>query len=56
MIITNTAKEAKKVSYADYTERTNGFNKCTDIFTKNTAALQDFSLGAYQTKIFELKK
>jgi glycosidase len=56
MVISNTAKEEKKISFERFTERTKGFNKYKDVISKSVADLKEFTLGSYQTKIIELIK
>jgi neopullulanase len=56
MVIMNTSKTDKKVSFGDYAERTSGFTHCTNIITKEKQPLQDFSIGSYQALVFELGK
>ncbi|MEI7736820.1 MAG: glycoside hydrolase family 13 protein [Ferruginibacter sp.] len=56
MVISNTAKEEKKISFANYTERTNGFSKYMDVITNTSGAINDFTLGSYQTKVLVLEK
>jgi len=56
MVVANSAKTAKQISFADYTERTAGFTKYKDVFTKTVNSIQDFTLGAGQTSVVELIK
>jgi glycosidase len=56
MIIMNTAKEDKKITFDKYGERTAGFTKYKDILTKSEAALSEFTLGSYKTAVLELIK
>jgi len=56
MVVANSAKTAKQISFADYAERTAGFTKYKDVFTKTVNSIQDFTLGAGQTSVVELIK
>ncbi len=56
MVVMNTSKETKNISLANFEERTKGFNKYKDILTKKTAPLIDFSIGSYQSAVYELAK
>ena len=56
MVIANTAKEEKKISFERFAERTKGFTKCKDVILKSVTELKEFTLGSYQTKIVELVK
>jgi glycosidase len=56
MVIANTAKEDKKISFERFTERTKGFTKYKDVIAGSVAELKDFALGSYQTKVVELVK
>lgn len=56
MIVMNTAKTEKKISIADYPERTNGFTQFSNVVTGESGELKDFSLGSYQAVVLELKK
>ncbi len=56
MVISNTAKEEKKITVDRFAERTKGFTKLKDIISGSVADLKDFTLGSYQTKIVELVK
>lgn len=56
MIISNTAKEEKKISFERFAERTKGFTKYKDVISKSVADLKEFTLGSYQTKVLELIK
>ncbi len=56
MVVMNTAKTEKKISIADYPERTSGFTQFRNILTGESGELKDFSLGSYQAAVLELKK
>jgi glycosidase len=56
MVIANTAKEDRKISFERFTERTKGFTKYKDVIAGSVAELKDFALGSYQTKVLELAK
>ncbi len=56
MIVMNTSKEEKKISFSPFIERTNGFTKYKDVINKAESALNEFSLGSYKTAVLELLK
>jgi glycosidase len=56
MVVVNTAKEDKKVSFEKYAERTNGFTKCKDVISKTESDLKEFIVGSYKTAVLELMK
>ena len=56
MVIMNTSKEEKKVGVEKYIERTQGFGRYRDIFTKTENELKEITVGSYQTKVVELLK
>jgi neopullulanase len=56
MVISNTAKEEKKITVDRFAERTKGFTKFKNIITNTTGELKDFNLGSYQTVVYELLK
>ena len=56
MVVMNTSKSDKVISYGKYAERTTGFATATDIITKNKTDLKDFTLGSYKTVVLELRK
>lgn len=55
MVVLNTAKEEKKVNLSNYTERTSGFTKMKDVMTGKINDLGDFTLGSYQSAVYELQ-
>ncbi|MES2432103.1 MAG: alpha-amylase family glycosyl hydrolase [Bacteroidota bacterium] len=55
MVVMNTSKEEKTVSVNKYTERTKGFSKTVDVYSKAQSELKDFKVGSYQAVILELK-
>ena len=56
MVVMNTAKTEKTVSFKNYPERVTGFNKSTNILTKEVKDLTDFKIGSYQAVVLELTK
>ncbi len=56
MVVMNTSKSDKVISFGKYAERTTGFASATDIITKNKTDLKDLTLGSYKTVVMELGK
>jgi glycosidase len=56
MVVMNTSKKEKKISFTPFAERTNGFTKYRDIINKTESELKEFSLGSYKTVVLELIK
>ena len=56
MVVMNTSKSDKVISFGKYAERTTSFATATDIITKNKTDLKDFTLGSYKTVVLELRK
>jgi glycosidase len=56
MVVMNTSKKEKTISFTPFAERTGGFTKYTDVISKVTTGMETFSLGSYQTKVLELVK
>ena len=56
MVVMNTAKTDKVISFADYGERTKGFSQYTNVVTKEKSAIGNFTLGSYKTVVLELSK
>jgi glycosidase len=56
MVVMNTSKTEKTVSFDDYIERTKGFNIYFNVVDKNEKELVKFSIGSYQSMVLELKK
>ena len=56
MVVSNTAKDEKKISIERFAERTKGFTRFKNIITKAEGELKDFNLGTYQTAVYELLK
>jgi len=56
MVIMNTAKTDKTISFNKYEERTGGFSQYMDVVTKEKMPLKDFSLGSYKAVVLELLK
>ncbi|MEO5649556.1 MAG: glycoside hydrolase family 13 protein [Ginsengibacter sp.] len=56
MTVLNTAKERKTILMKNYSERTNGFLKMKNITTGEVTNLEDFSLEANGSGVWELEK
>ena len=56
MVVMNTSKTDKTISFGKYAERTGGFTQATDIITNAKTPLKDFTLGSYKTVVLELGK
>ena len=56
MVVMNTAKERKSINIKRFAERTKGFFKMKNIFSKDVTDLSDFSLDSYNSVIYELEK
>ncbi len=56
MVVMNTSKEDKKITFDKYAERTNGFTKYKDVISKNVSDMAAFNLGSYKTVVLELMK
>jgi neopullulanase len=56
MVVMNTSKEEKKITFDKYAERTNGFTKYKDVISKNVNDIAAFTLGSYKTVVLELVK
>ncbi|MEP7107919.1 MAG: glycoside hydrolase family 13 protein [Ferruginibacter sp.] len=56
MVIMNTSKTDRTISFEKYAERTGGFTQATDVLTKTKFELKDFILGSYKTVVLELVK
>ncbi|WP_462250880.1 glycoside hydrolase family 13 protein [Ferruginibacter sp.] len=56
MVIANTAKEEKKISFERFTERTKGFSEYKNVLTQTEGNIKEITLGAYQTAVLELVK
>lgn len=54
MIVMNTSKTDKNISFNDYAERIKGFSNYTNIVTKENNVMKDFMLGSYKTVVLEL--
>ncbi len=54
MIVMNTAKTEKIISFEKYGERTNGFTQYMDVITKEKMGMKDFTLASYKTVVLEL--
>jgi len=56
MVVMNTANDKKNISPRRYAERTDGFSKMKNIFTGEVAAMNDFSIDAKGSGVYELIK
>ena len=56
MVVMNTSKVKKQVALKRFAERTNGFSKMRDIITGKLTGIQDISLDAWGSSVFELLK
>lgn len=56
MVVMNTSKTDKTISFGKYAERTAGFTSAIDIITKNKTDFKDFTLGSYKTVVLQLGK
>lgn len=56
MIVMNTAKTEKTISFSKYAERTSGFTKAVDVITGSMMDIKDITLGSYHSVVLELKK
>jgi glycosidase len=56
MVVLNTSKSEKTVNINKFSERTKGFSKYFDISKKTTGDLKDFTVGSFQSAVYELKK
>ncbi|MFT3679037.1 MAG: alpha-amylase family glycosyl hydrolase [Ferruginibacter sp.] len=56
MVVMNTSKAEKTVSFGKYAERTTGFTQYTNVVTKQKVAAKDFTIGSYQAVVLELGK
>lgn len=56
MVIMNTAKTEKNVSFSRFAERTAGFSKYKDIVSGATGELTGINIGSYNAMILELAK
>jgi neopullulanase len=56
MVVMNTAKKDKTISFNNYQEMTGAFSMYTNILTKEKALINDFIVGSYQTVVLELNK
>lgn len=56
MVAMNTAKEKKSIGIKRFSERIDGFSKMKNVLTNEITSLQDFSLNAYVSGIYELIK
>ncbi|MBS1513122.1 MAG: glycoside hydrolase family 13 protein [Bacteroidetes bacterium] len=54
MVVMNTSKTEKTISFTPFAERTAGFTKYMDVISKTTSGMNDFTLGSYQTRVLEL--
>lgn len=56
MVAMNTAKEKKSIGIKRFSERIDGFSKMKNVLTNEITSLQDFSLNAYVSGVYELIK
>ncbi len=56
MVVMNTSKTDKLISFEKFSERTNGYNFTTDVFTKTKSILKNFTLGSYKSVVLNLTK
>ncbi|MEP7143491.1 MAG: glycoside hydrolase family 13 protein [Ferruginibacter sp.] len=56
MVVMNTSKTDKTISFNKYAERTSGFTQYMNVITKEKKTMQDFMLGSYKTVVLELGK
>lgn len=56
MVVMNTAKTEKTISFNKFAERTAGFSNYTNVITRSKSELKDFTLGSYQAVVLELGK
>ena len=56
MVISNTAKEEKKISVERFNERINGFTKYKDVILKTVSNISEISITPYHTRVLELMK
>ena len=56
MVVMNTSKKDKIISFDNYKEVTGRFSHYTNILTNKKSAFNDFNLGTYQTVVLELNK
>ena len=56
MIVMNTAKADKNISFNNFAERTKGFTQAINVVTKEKTEMKDFMLGSYKTMVLELIK
>jgi glycosidase len=56
MVVMNTSKIEKNISFKNYAERTGNFSKYKNILTSEMGSMTDFKLGSYQSIVLELVK
>jgi glycosidase len=56
MVVMNTSKMEKNISFNNYQERTGSFSKYKNILTSEMGSMIDFKLGSYQSVVLELIK
>lgn len=56
MVVMNTAKTEKTISFDKYAERTSGFTQYMDVITKEKNPMKDFTVGSYKAVVLELMK
>jgi hypothetical protein len=56
MVVMNTSKIEKNISFKNYAERTGNFSKYKNILTSEMGSMTDFKLSSYQSIVLELVK
>ncbi len=56
MVIMNTAKDERKISFEKFAERTGGFTKYKDVLLKKEGAITEIAVGSYNAAVLELMK
>lgn len=56
MVVMNTSKTEKKISFADYAERTGCFTQYSNVITKEKKPMGGFTLGSFEAVVLELLK
>ncbi|HMK05134.1 MAG TPA: cyclomaltodextrinase C-terminal domain-containing protein, partial [Ferruginibacter sp.] len=56
MVVMNTAKDQKKVSLGRYAERLSGFSKMKQVLNGKVTAIEDITLDAKASVVYELLK
>ncbi|MBU3713984.1 MAG: alpha-amylase [Ferruginibacter sp.] len=56
MVVLNTSKSEKTVNINKFSERTKGFSKYFDISKNTSGDLKDFTVGSFQSVVYELRR